>query len=459
MYQELFRHVLFPAWEKLVARRETPRYLADYERSQWLPRAELEALQLAKLNALLAHCWERVPFLQRHWRAAGLQPGPLGSVAELERYPRLTKADITANYADCIASDWRGRTLSKSTGGSSGQPFRFEITMESYARRTALMWRSYAWGGAAIGTRTAYLWGVGEPRRGLAGLKESAYHRAFNRRFFNAFAMREDTLADYVRGMRAYRPRVLVGYVAPVLRVARWLNARGERIEGLRGVITGAEALYGPEREEIERAFGVPVTNTYGSREVMLMASECERHCGLHVHIDHLVLETVDADGRGVRGRSGEVLVTDLHNYGMPLVRYANGDRATPDDAACDCGRALPLLASVDGRVLETIVTPDGRILPGEFFVHTMVDWPRVKQYLVVQTAPDAVELQMVVSPALGPEEHAALRERLQRTVGGAMRVTLREVASIAPHPSGKRRITVALAAASAAGQAPPVRA
>lgn len=445
MYQTLFRHLMFPAWERLVARRDTPRYLAGYERSQWLPRAELAALQLEKLNALLAHCWAQVPFLQRHWRAAGLSPGALASVAELERYPRLTKAHITANYTDCIAGDWRGRTMSKSTGGSSGQPFRFEITMESYARRTALMWRSYAWGGAAIGTRTAYLWGVGEPRAGIAGLKESLYHRAFNRRFFNAFAMREDTLADYVRGMRAWRPKVLVGYVAPVLRVARWLNARGERIEGLRGVITGAEALYAPERAEIERAFGVPVTNTYGSREVMLMASECERHRGLHVHIDHLLLETVADDGRGVHGQSGEVLVTDLHNYGMPLVRYANGDRATLDDASCDCGRALPLLSSVDGRVLETIVTPDGRILPGEFFVHAMVDWPRVQQYLVVQTAVDAVELQLVVTPSLSDVEQAALRERLQRTVGAAMRVNIRAVATIAPHPSGKRRITVAL--------------
>lgn len=446
MYQAMFRHVLFPLWEGAIARRDTPRYLAEYERSQWLPRAELEALQLARLNALLAHGWAQVPFLQRHWRAAGLQPGPLSSVAELQRYPRLTKAQITANYQDCIARNWLGRTMPKATGGSSGQPFRFEITMDSYARRTALMWRSYAWGGAAIGTRTAYLWGVGEPRKGFAGVKESLYHRAFNRRFFNAFAMREDTLADYVRGMRAWRADVLVGYVAPVLRVARWLNAHGERITGLRGVVTGAEALYESERAEIENAFGAPVTNTYGSREVMLMASECERHSGLHVHADHLVLETVAADGRVVTGQSGEVLVTDLSNFGMPMVRYANGDRATASADACSCGRALPMLSSVDGRVLETIVTPDGRILPGEFFVHAMLDFPGVQQFVVVQTAVDAVELQLVAQPPIGDAVRDALRERLQRTVGGAMRVELRDVPAIAPHPSGKRRITVALA-------------
>ncbi len=446
MYQTLFRHLLFPAYEGLVLRRNTHVYLHEYQRSQWLSRTQLQVLQLAKLNALLAHCWRNVPFLQRHWSAAGLHPGPLVSVTELQRYPRLTKQLITANYQDCIATDWRGRTMTKSSGGSSGQPFLFEITMDSYARRTALMWRSYAWGGAALGTRTAYLWGTGEPRAGWAGIKEAWYHRAFNRRFFNAFAMREENIVDYVRGMQAYRPLVLVGYVAPVLRVARWLQAHGERIDGLRGVLTGAEPLYAPERADIEAAFGVPVTNTYGSREVMLMASECERHSGLHVHMDHLVLETVGAGDRGVAGESGDVLVTDLHNYGMPLVRYANGDRATHSGAACGCGRQLPLLSSVDGRVLETIVSPDGRILPGEYFVYVMLDWPQVRQYLVVQTATDALELQYVADAPLPTADCDRLLARLRLTVGEQMKIGLRHVEAIAPLPSGKRRITVALA-------------
>lgn len=446
MYQTLFSRVLFPAYEGLVLRRNTHVYLREYERSQWYTRAELDALQLRKLNALLEHAWRNVPFLQRHWSAAGISPEPLTHIAQLERYPRLTKALVRENYQDCIAGNWRGRTMTKSSGGSSGQPFLFEITMDSYARRTALMWRSYAWAGAAIGTRTAYLWGTGEPKAGWAGIKEDWHHRAFNRRFFNSFAMREDNLVDYVRGMQAYRPQVLLGYASPVVRVARWLLANGERIPGLRSVVTAAEPLYAPERAEIEAAFGVPVTNTYGSREVMLMASECERHAGLHVHMDHLVLETVDAQGRGVTGESGEVLVTDLHNYGMPLVRYANGDRATRSTGSCGCGRELPLLSSVDGRVLETIITPDGRILPGEFFVFTLLDWPQLRQYLVVQTAVDALELRYVAEAPLAAADAERLMQRLQRTIGAQMRLELRRVPVIEPLPSGKRRITVALA-------------
>lgn len=446
MYPTLLRHVLFPAYEALVLRRKSHIYLREYERSQWLPRAELEALQLRKLNALLEHCWRNVPFLQRHWAAAGLKPGPLASVAGLERFPRLTKQLVRENYQDCIAVDWRGRTMTKSSGGSSGQPFLFEITMDSYARRTALMWRSYAWAGAGMGTRTAYLWGTGEPKVGWARRKEDWHHRVFNRRFFNSFAMSEENLGEYVRRMRAFRPEVLLGYASPVVRVARWLLAHGERIEGVRSVVTAAEPLYAPERAEIEAAFGVPVTNTYGSREVMLMASECGRHSGLHVHMDHLVLETVDERNQGVIGESGEVLVTDLHNYGMPLVRYANGDRATRSTAECDCGRELPLLSSIDGRVLETIVSPDGRIVPGVFFVFTLLDWPQIRQYLVVQTAVDAIELRYVTEAPLAADDAERLLRRLQRTLGGQMRIELLRVSEIQPLPSGKRRITVALA-------------
>jgi len=106
----------------------------------------------------------------------------------------------------------------------------------------------------------------------------------------------------------------------------------------------------------------------------------------------------------------------------------------------------LPLLSSVDGRVLETIVSPDGRILPGEYFVYVMLDWPQVRQYLVMQTAADALELQYVADAPLAAPDCDRLLGRLRRTAGEQMRIALRQVEAIAPLPSGKRRITVALA-------------
>jgi len=447
LYEGLFKHILFPAYETLVRRRSTARYVAQYEASQWLGADDLAALQLRKLNGLLAHCWVHVPFLQAYWRDAGCRPGDLRHVSELARYPTLTKALITANYQDMIASPWRGRTLSKVTGGSTGDPFRFEYTMEVYARRTAVMWRGYGWGGAGLGTRTAYLWGTGLRKGGWGGFKDRLYHGAFNRRFLDAFTLSGANIDRRIDEIARYRPKALVGYVTPVALVARRMIETGRTTSGLRGVLTGAEALFEPERRDIERAFGCKVFDTYGAREVMLMASECDRHQGLHVNIDHLMFETLGSGGSPVApGASGDVAITDLHNFGMPMVRYLNGDRATYATHTCACGRGLPLLQSVDGRLLDLIRTPDGRQVPGEFFVYAMLDWPDVLQWQVVQTAPDRLQIRLVVPRPWTQERRDRLTAKVQSTAGAAMRVEVVEVDAIPTTRSGKRRLTISLA-------------
>lgn len=453
MYETVFRRLLFPAYETLVKGRGTANHVREYDAAQWLQPEALQAVQLAKLNALLAHAWAQVPFLRQYWGDHGCRPGALKDVAELQRYPLLTKALISANYAGMTADNWRGRTLIKTTGGSTGDPFRFEYTMDVYARRTAVMWRGYGWAGAHMGTRTAYLWGSAPRKPGWPGLKEQWYHQAFNRRFFDAFGLSDANIDATIDELLAYKPHAFVGYVAPAVLVARRMLATGKRLQGLRGAITGAEALFEPERKLLEGAFGCPVFNTYGTREVMLMAAECPQHSGLHVNADHLVLETVDASGQAVGpGKCGAVAVTDLHNEGMPMVRYLNGDSATYATHACTCGRGLPLLESVDGRVLDLITTPDGRALLGEFFVYVMLEWPEVKKWQVVQTAPDCVEFRLVVAAPWTEDEKARLRSRIHAKSGPRMRVEVREVERIDDAASGKRRLTISLAHARQQG-------
>lgn len=450
MYESIFKHVLFPAYETFVKRRSTVKFGAEYDSSQWLNPVDLASLQLVKLNSLLAFCWEHVPFLSSHWLRAGCRPGNLGRLSDLSDFPTLTKQHIRDNYEAMIARPWRGKTLSKVTGGSTGDPFKFEYTMDVYARRTVVMWRGYGWGGAGLGTRTAYLWGTGLRNGGWGGVKDRLYHGAFNRRFFDAFALSDGNIDHVIDEIVRYRPKALVGYVTPVALVARRMNELGRTLHGLRGVLTGAEALFQPEREEMERAFNCPVFDTYGSREVMLMASECGSEMGLHVNADHMILETLDAAGRPVpTGESGDISITDLHNLGMPMVRYMNGDRATFAMQGCKCGRGLPLLSSVDGRVLDLIRTPDGRHVPGEFFVYAMLDWPDVRQWQVVQVAPDCLQFRLVVPMPWTTDNRAKLTAKVQARIGPAMKLQICEVASIDATPSGKRRLTVALVACS----------
>jgi len=277
----------------------------------------------------------------------------------------------------------------------------------------------------------------------LHALKERLYQRAFNRFFLDAFAMTEDNLGDYVDNLQRYRPKIIVGYVAPLVILSRWMLEHGRRIDPPVAVITGAEALTTPDRDQLNKAFGAPVFNTYGCREFMLLASECEHRDGLHISADHLVLETVDAEGRPVTSSSGDVCVTDLHNYAMPFVRYLNGDRATYAERACQCGRGLPLLETVDGRILDIIVTRDGHMVPGEFFVHTMLEFPDIRQYQVVQVSPERLDIRIVPRTKLSTDERALLKSRFVRRMGTDIDIAICEVDSIPKTASGKRRITV----------------
>src|SRR5262249_10523434 len=150
-YERLYRNALFPLYESGIRRRGTLRYLAEYEQNQWKSADELAAIQWNKTTRLLQHCYEHVPYYRERWKAADIHWRDIRSREDYARLPLLTKNDIRGNYERLIAEPYRGRTMRKTTGGSTGQPLAFEYTRESYERRMAVMMRGYAWAGALPG--------------------------------------------------------------------------------------------------------------------------------------------------------------------------------------------------------------------------------------------------------------------------------------------------------------------
>ncbi|MGY1457198.1 phenylacetate--CoA ligase family protein [Luteimonas sp. A534] len=445
LYEHAFRHALLPSYEA-VRGRHTLRYLGEYEANQWRSPEEIAAIQWTKLKALVAHCWDDVPFYRERWRAEGFEPGDLGSMDDFARLPVLTKADIRTHNDDLKARRFRDGLLYKATGGSTGEPLRFGFTRESNDRRTAVMWRGYRWAGARMGRRTLYLWGgaVGDPGRATQ-LKERLYHAAFHRRMLNSFLMREDNMAAYADAIAAWRPDVIVAYVDPIFRLSKWLLAQGRSIPGVVSVLGAAEALHDYQRQVIEAAFpGAKAYNTYGCREFMLIACEAEDRDGLLVNADHLVVELVNA-ARGDDGNeTGELAITDLHNMGMPFIRYVNGDIASRKDPWHATGRrGLPRLSRIDGRRLDAIRTTDGRVLPGEFFPHMLKDVAGVRRFQVVQESLERFTLSVVPGPEFGAEQEAYVRREVSKVLGNDASLDLQRVDDIPLTASGKFRVTV----------------
>jgi phenylacetate-CoA ligase len=443
LYEPLFRRVLYPAYESGLRRRGTLRHLRDYERDQWRSPDELDALQWQRLQALIAHCWEQVPFYRRWWGETGMAgAADIRSREDYARLPVLTKPVIRANAEDMVSPAHRAGLFYKTTGGSTGEPLRFGYTRESYERRIAVMFRGYAWSGAHLGQKTVYLWGapVAAPA-GYALFKDRLYHAAFNRRMLNAFDMDERRMAEYADAIDRFKPETIVSYVGPLVELAQWIERKGRRIHRPKRILGAAEALHPHQRELLQRVFGAPAYDTYGCREFMLIAAECEHGDGLHLNTDHLHVEY--ADGPEASGPS-DLIVTDLYNFGMPLMRYANGDLGTPGARTCACGRGLPKLARVDGRKLDALRLRDGRLVPGEYVVYVFLPVKGVKQYQVVQREADALQVRLVPDDGFDAASVQALvRDGLRKVAGDDVAIHFEIVDHIALTPSGKRRVTV----------------
>ena len=445
VYAGLFRRVLLPGYERLRGQRML-RHLAEYERSQWLEPQAIERLQWHKLEALLAYCWANIPYYQTHWRQAGLTDfRDVRNMRDFTALPILTKDAIREHWDNLIAADYRKTLLVKATSGSTGAPLRLGYDRESYERRVAVMHRGYSWAGARMGDRTVYLWGTpAYPPPRLQRLKERAYHAAFNRRMLNVDVLDDEILSKHLETINHFKPDVIVTFVAAMDLLAQHVLERGLQAHQPKRILCAAETLHPQQRERIEHAFHAPAYNTYGCREVMLIASECDVRQGLHVNADHLVAECIPTSmNADASTGAGEVVLTDLHNYGMPLVRYANGDLATPSHSTCSCGRGLPLWQKVDGRILDALRGPDGRFVPGEHIVGIFMGMPGVRQFQVVQRGPRKLEVRLIPDATFRHESLPPVRERLVHSFGEGMEFEFTLHDEIPSGPGGKRRVTV----------------
>jgi phenylacetate-CoA ligase len=273
--------------------------------------------------------------------------------------------------------------------------------------------------------------------------KTRAYEAIQRQLIVNTFSQSDELWNDVYTRACEFRPVLIVGYVSSLEAFAAYLHRTGRTIPGIRYAIAAAEPLFDEGRRRIEHGLGVPVTNTYGSREFMSIAAECECRNGLHVHAENLVVETCARHGH----EPSEILITDLHNYGMPFVRYETGDLGRMTDTACHCGRGLPRLDAIEGRVLDALRTPDGRTVPGEFFPHLLKDIPEVAQYRVEQKRIDRLVISAVMNRPLSQQSERLLRDEIAKTFGPGTIGELQPVTHIPRLTSGKRRVTVGMGA------------
>jgi phenylacetate-CoA ligase len=401
-YGKILSGALYPAWERLRGR-PTFELLAKLQRTERASLDELTALREGHLRRLVRHAYNHTAYYRRAFEAAGCHPEDVRSLDDLRWLPLLDRGTAQSTVEERTA-EWPAVAWSKTTSGSTGQPLVVRYSAESRHWRDATRWRGFGWAGYRMGNKAMHVWGVPavEPTR-LQKAKLLLDRRLRRDIYVSCMVRSKEHLREMARLIVSERPQAMLGYAQALADLARLINAEGLREWGTIPVIVGAERLWPYDRDELVRAFGPAVFETYGCRELMLMGAECEVHDGLHESAENLIVEILvrEPDGtvRPARpGEQGEVAVTDLHNLACPFIRYLIGDLArarTP--APCPCGRTLPRFGPVEGRVTDTMQDADGNPVEGILFnILFLAMAKHTKQFQAVQRADRRLLLKVV---------------------------------------------------------------
>lgn len=442
------RRVALRLHDQLTGRRILTR-LEELNRTQWLSRDELLGLQRDKLLSLVEYADRYVPYYQRVFKEVGFRPDDLRlDMVNLNKIPILTKAIIRNNWNDLLTSEpERRRSLNKlSTSGSTGEPLVFMQDPNFRDAVTADIQRHLGWAGWKLGDPQAFIWGAKLKPTFRQRLRSSLIDRIWNRFQMDAFGLSQPAMQSFANQTLQKKPRFLFGYPTGIQVFARYVH--DNHFVGLTfdGVFTTAERLLPVVRQEIEEIFYARVFNRYGSLELGGIACECEAHLDLHVSVENNLVEIL-ANGLPTEpGEVGDVVVTNLNNYGMPFIRYQVGDFASlSSNSSCSCGRTAQLLATVEGRSVEALHAADGHLVWGGF---AGAPWrcltnPSIRQFQVCQKSLEQMVFRLAPAGEIPTSVLDEIRYSVHSTFGDKCNVEFEFVDEIAPLPSGKHQYVI----------------
>ncbi len=356
------KNVTYPTYLKLK-RLRVLEFLKELEISQWYDVEEMQALQLRKLKTLLLHCQTCVPYYQKVFNRLGFKPEDLEVLDDIQLLPFLEKEDFVRNGEDIKAVGKNFQSFTVQTSGSTGIPLSVLTDHNMVAYNFASRLRAKKWWNLNYGSKQATFGWRPFGKRSLRLRMTDLLFR--NNIVFSGLDLRREIMYEHYKKLVRFKPDVIYGNPSVVQILGRFIkeNKLDTSMLGTKAVISTEEILHEYQREFIHSIFKCPVINEYGATESGIIAFECTNH-NMHLMTDNLIIEIVK-DGKPLdSGEFGEIVITNLNNYVMPIIRYRIGDVGRFIANECSCGVKLPLLDLAIGRDCDKIVLED-RELPG----------------------------------------------------------------------------------------------
>ena len=440
---KLRRNFLLPIYLKYINHSKVLTYFQKLKEYQFISLEENRYIQRKKLYTLIRYVSQNIPYYQQLIKNHHIQFSEDTLFEDIKKFPLLTKEIIRNHFNELHL--FRDKTYYRNTsGGSTGEPVVFYQDKEYFDWANATKHLFNEWAGRKIGDPMVKLWGSVPDILGSGqGFKGYLRQHVSGITTLSTYKMTEEDMDRYVKKINKIKPRLILAYTNSIEELVRFIQEYHLSVYSPHAIMTAAGVLYPEIKAKVEDIFHTSVFNRYGSREVSDMACSCEKNEGLHLILPINYLEILDDEGKEVvPGKPGNIIVTLLTNYTMPLIRYKIGDRGILSEKVCSCGRGFPLLKKVEGRIRCIFRNKQGDLIESGVFIRLFYFRDNIKQFQVIQESLDQITINLVLNDkqksTVVEKDFREISEVIKPIMGNDIKIRYNIVDEIKYSPSGK---------------------
>jgi len=377
--------------------------------TQYYSYENLCQTQDIKLKKIVEYAYNTTKHYRTLMNKLKISPLDIRCQDDLHKLPIVTKEIIRQDPESFLSSEMNNhRSRMVKTGGSTGIPFQYCISRDFDSYVWGSIWRAWSAGGYGLGDKVAVL---GGDRLSKKNLKHRLYQFLNNWKYINVTDLNDQNLQHMYQNLKTAGCKMIYAYPTPLYLLACYIIKQHLNFN-INHIVTTSEVLFPEHRKVIEKAFQCKVFDLYGANDGGVISFECEHFAGYHLSMEKCITEIVDEKGEEVpNGTTGNVILTDLENYAMPLIRYEVGDRACITNEPCRCGRGLNRLQSISGRIKDFVDLSNGRRIDGSYFTKRFRDISGVELFQIIQKQSKDVYAKVSLSDENDPDVSLHLKQ------------------------------------------------